>query len=119
MTISFRIQNMLAPTGALILTSYSDSELQVSLMIYNIKRGKNQFDWKMTTECVDASSQPVHTKLIRINPIDIEWQLMNVKFLRSLSTETIDTNRLQVIGLKLANGTLAILINACKLPFLP
>ena len=49
-------------------------------MIYNIKRGKNQFDWKMTTECVDASSPPVHTKLIRINSIDIEWELMNVIF---------------------------------------
>ena len=54
MTFSFKIQNLLAPTGALIPKNYSDSELQVSLMIHNIKRGKNQFDWKMTTECVDA-----------------------------------------------------------------
>ena len=44
------------------------------------KRLKDQFDWKMTTECVDASSQPVHTKLIRINPIDIERPLMNIIF---------------------------------------
>ena len=26
----------------------------IPLMMYNIKRGKNQFDWKMTTECIDA-----------------------------------------------------------------
>ena len=82
MTFSFRIQNLLALTGALILIliSYSNCELQVSLTMYNIKRGKNQFDWKMTTEYVDASSHPVHTKLICINSIDIEWQLMNVIF---------------------------------------
>ena len=35
--------------------------------------------WKKCCICgFDEWSLPVHTKLIRINPMDIEWQLMNI-----------------------------------------
>ena len=58
----------------------------------------------------------------KANSYQFDWYRVAAKwmsyFLRSLPTETIDTDR-QVIGLKLANNTPAALINACKLPFLP